>query len=153
LTARNINSTINVGSDGLLVVMTEMAETLVDRPGEKWAELGVKDSTRLSSHGRVARVTKTGEMVECHSVAVCDYLSVKFDGVQHKIHRLVKIVFGSDEDRRKLSSGEYDVDHKDEDKRNNHIDNLQLLTRSEHARKTREAQRKKARLDEGSNQA
>jgi hypothetical protein len=101
--------------------------------GEIWINL---DSRRLiSSFGRLAHLTKTGEMIESHTKNQSDYLSVQIDRKSQLLHRAVVHYFGSDEDRHLLSAG-YDVDHKDGDTKNNKIDNLQVLSRREHAEKT-----------------
>jgi hypothetical protein len=109
-------------------------DLLESLPGERWAELGMDKKKSLSSFGRVAHVTKAG-LVESRSVAEEEYIGVRFDGVTHKVHRLVRIVFGTNEDRRLLACG-YDVDHIDGDTHNNRLDNLQVLSRTEHMRKT-----------------
>lgn len=59
------------------------------------------------------------------------YLVVNLDGVPRLVHRLVAATYlGLD-----LSS-DMTVDHKDTNKLNNSKDNLQLLSRSDHAKKT-----------------
>lgn len=59
------------------------------------------------------------------------YLIVNLDGIPRLVHRLVAATYlGLD-----LLS-EMTVDHKDTNKLNNHKDNLQLLSRTDHAKKT-----------------
>lgn len=62
-------------------------------------------------------------------MAKSKYKAVKVNGVKHDYHRwLMERELG-----RKLDSNEI-VHHKNEDKRDNDLSNLEILTRSEHAR-------------------
>lgn len=65
-----------------------------------------------------------------------DYLCINVDGVSHHIHRLMAITFLPKPD---IPISELDVNHKDGNKLNNEISNLEWATRSEnclHAYKT-----------------
>lgn len=112
---------------------TIVPEAIDIREGELWVE--VSPIQRISSFGRVALITKLGYLVEWRSIGNNPYLKVKVNGKTYRLHHLVIIHFGSDEDRQLLKQG-WDVDHKDGDPRNNHINNLQLLNKRDHAIKT-----------------
>jgi hypothetical protein len=108
-------------------------DTLEIMDGEIWKEL--TDRRYISSYGRLARRTKSGELVESHSRQKCEYIRLKIDNKSIGIHRAVVLIFGTDEDRHALELG-HEVDHIDGDPRNNKISNLQVLNRTDHARKT-----------------
>jgi hypothetical protein len=108
-------------------------DVIINMDGEVWKRLDEKRF--LSSYGRLAYETIIGELVEQRSVCESKYRRITVQGVQYAFHRLMVKMFGTVEDIIMLESG-YEVDHIDADPRNNRIDNLQVMSREDHMRKT-----------------
>jgi hypothetical protein len=109
-------------------------DTLQVFEGERWAKL---DSRRhISSFGRLAYTTETGELIERESSNQSAYRCIRYQGRPYLIHRLVIYLFGTDQQREMLSDGHHEVDHINGETHTNCLTNLQVPTRSEHARKS-----------------
>ena len=108
---------------------------------EEWKEIKGFPGYEVSNHGRVRSFKKTGflRMLKPYDTGkgymqVCLYRNGA--ATQRAIHHLVWNAFGDRPRTNKL-----EIDHKDENKLNNRIDNLQLLTSRENVAKYHQTKR------------
>jgi hypothetical protein len=92
------------------------------RPSTAW------EKVLVSNMGRV----KMGGIRATYGVENNEYLSVQIDGMSFKVHVLCALAFKLDKFKK-----DYQVDHLDEDKHNNKIENLVPLDPADHCAKTR----------------
>jgi len=97
-------------------------------PEEKWSKIKDHEDYKISNFGNVYS-TKTNKLMSCNSIR-SGYRSVCFNknnkSHSYKIHRLVALHFIPNNDQTKDN-----VNHKDGNKFNNHIDNLEWTTTGE----------------------
>lgn len=92
---------------------------------EIWKEIN-DFSYEISSYGRVRhKVTKRIRKLEVHDAK---YLRVKLHKKNLKVHRLVGLYFISNPENKP------EINHKDGNKHNNHVDNLEWVTPEENVR-------------------
>jgi hypothetical protein len=102
--------------------MWERREDPTHRPGDAWEKILV------SNMGRV----KIGGIRPTYGQGTGEYLSVQINRMQFKVHILCALAFKLSEFKQN-----YQVDHHDEDKHNNKIENLIPRDPQDHAKKTR----------------
>ncbi|CAH6421696.1 HNH endonuclease [uncultured virus] len=106
--------------DGDLWIYTNL--TNLDFEGEQWASLHIDEITiEVSNTGRVK--SRYGKTIGYTSNE--GYKSIKLSGKSYLVHRLVVMAF-----KGKIPD-ELVVNHIDEDKTNNRLDNLEIVTKSE----------------------
>jgi hypothetical protein len=116
--------------------------------GSEWASIS-DDGRELGTSGRVRQKVKGG-YVELKSIDKGTYQTVTVHGKLMRRNRAMILLHGSDEDRKRfLEDPTLEVDHKDNNPRNDSISNLQLLTPQEHAQKTHGVQVRVTRLSDG----
>lgn len=95
---------------------------------EQWKDIVGFSKYEVSNLGQI-RNKKTGRILkQAHQNTGYTIVSLRRDGrtISHSVHRLVMEAFEPRPDADK-----YDVNHKDWDKTNNHLDNLEWTTRQE----------------------
>jgi hypothetical protein len=101
-------------------------------PGERWKHWDGK--LHVSDHGRVKKQVRGGYVL-CTYGLKKRYIVIG-TGKKHKdLHLVVMELFGDLLERR-LIDPLCEVDHIDSDPRNNHIRNLQILSKQDHSTKT-----------------
>lgn len=101
-------------------------------PGERWKHYRKK--TEVSDHGRV-RKKVYGGYIEVILASKRTYLALMTNGRNVPLHLIVMELFGDLIERRKIDP-KVQVDHIDEDTRNNHIGNLNCVSIADHAVKS-----------------
>jgi len=93
--------------------------------GEKWLKINIDGNTiDVSSNGRVK--TKSGKICYYTTITKSGYASLHYNRIVYSVHRLICIAFNPVINRVDLV-----VNHKDMNKLNNNIDNLEWVTSSE----------------------
>ena len=108
-------------------------ERAITMNGEVWATIRGCSSYAVSNMGRVKN-TRTGMLVKGfpnNKDPKRAYLQVRLGANNYLVHVLVMETFS------KRPSLIYEIDHIDDDKQNNKLSNLQWLTRSQNARKSK----------------
>jgi hypothetical protein len=100
----------------------ERRDNRAQRPKDTW------EKTLVSNMGRV----KVGGIRVTYGKEAGEYLAVKIDGMQFLVHVICALAFKLDKFKK-----DYQVDHFDEDKHNNKIENLIPCDPSDHRAKTR----------------
>jgi len=87
------------------------------------------DTYSISNYGRIKN-KKTNKFLKTR-IHPCGYEAIEFGGRPRKfrayVHRLVYSAFNPD-----IDITDFDIHHIDENKMNNHIDNLELIKKSDH---------------------
>ena len=100
-----------------------------DLPGEVWVDAicprtgSALVPWRISSHGRVETTTRGTTFGSLNSSG---YRVIRHRGAEHRVHRIMMSSFC----QYASLKGGLEVNHKDGDKNNNHLANLELVTRS-----------------------
>ena len=96
---------------------------------EEWIKIKVSFTNKykfyVSNFGRI----KINDRLSKIYIDRDGYLNVKIDSKRRLVHRLVYEHFGND------FNPNYHIHHKDGNKQNNHIDNLECISPSEHSRR------------------
>jgi hypothetical protein len=95
---------------------------------EEWRDIpGYEGLYQVSNFGRVKSLRKSCVLKEQNLPNGYPYAALKVDGVQRNrlIHRLVAAAFIQNPENKQ------EVNHKDGNKRNNHVENLEWVTRFE----------------------
>ena len=96
---------------------------------EEWIKIKNKSSSKynfyVSNFGRI----KINDRLSKIHINDEGYISVKVDKKRQRVHRLVYEHFGND------FNPNYHIHHKDGNKQNNHIDNLECISPAEHNRR------------------
>ena len=99
--------------------------------GEEWRQVSDDSAAAVSSFGRYRNIYG---VVSTPSAAALGYVSIRFGGRTHKIHRVIASAFALPR-----QEGEDDVDHVDGNRSNNHLSNLQWVSRAENVRRSYQA--------------
>lgn len=113
-------------------------DTIDNIQGEIWKEIpNTNGKYFASSEGRIksycgynAKILKTYEQNK-------GYLEVKINGKNQKVHRLVALSFLCYQEQKEIV-----VHHKDKNRKNNKLSNLELLTVEQHIQKHKEEKQK-----------
>jgi hypothetical protein len=113
---------------------------------DEWSKHPLYTNYYISKRGNLV-YNQTTENISYGTVNKLGYIMMhlKRSGkdVKASIHRLKWEAWNN-----KIIPKGYEIDHKDDDCTNNNLDNLQLLTKSEHARKTHRSTNKRKKRDE-----
>ena len=92
---------------------------------EIWRTIPGHERYEVSNLGRIKGLFHRVEAVKTGHISGGGYLQIALDGHNHLVHRLVALAFIPNPDNLPY------INHKDECKTNNCIDNLELVTRAE----------------------
>jgi hypothetical protein len=105
---------------------------ITEVPSEEWKHY--MNKLYVSNHGRVKREVRGG-YTEVTYETEAPYINIGYGAKKSQLHIVVAELFGDLIQQREIDP-DIDVDHIDRDKRNNHIDNLQILSKKKHGNKT-----------------
>ena len=103
-------------------------EEIINFEGEEWRTINGYEQYEVSNYGRIRRGNKLKHMSPSRDGYI--HTCLRKDGEQHSyyVHRIVAAHFLPDWDPSLV------VNHKDENKANNHISNLEQMTQAENVR-------------------
>jgi len=95
--------------------------------GEEWRQVS-DDGAAVSSFGRYRNIYG---VVSTPSTGADGYVTIRFGGKSRKMHRVIASAFGLPQ-----QEGEDQIDHIDGNRSNNHLSNLQWVSRAENVRRS-----------------
>lgn len=113
-------------------------DNIRDFPGEQWKPLRINNKYLVSNYGRVKSLCKYKSIILKPFENKKGYLIVKINNKNYFIHRLVAQEFIPN-DNIILDT----IHHKDTNKKNNYVNNLQWMSRSDNSKEAQQRKRDK----------